>query len=298
MEVRHIAAQTEAVRVPKGVYKRTKEQRRRMSESRKGRVPWNKGVPMSDAQRRRLSEVNTGKAVPEETRRKISESLKGRPGHPMSEEVRQKLGASHLGKPHPHTAEWNANISKALTGRSLSAEHRLATSHGHMGQLAWNKGKPMTEEQRRHISAIQRGRKNDPESNRRTAEGVRRYWASLTPEEKRRRTAKGTRALLTHAPRHTTRIEGIMASALDRRGISYERQYRIGRFHADFYLPEWNLVLECDGDYWHSLPRHKEFDLRRDEFMRSLGYRVCRVWEHAIKQNVDAALAEALRNMT
>jgi very-short-patch-repair endonuclease len=159
-------------------------------------------------------------------------------------------------------------------------------------------GGPLTAPKPKHVSHFLRVKKNDLDANRRTALGVKRYWDSLTPEQKRRRTANGVKALLTHAPHRVTRIEDRMAEALDRRGIVYGRQYRIGRYHADFFIPQWNLVLECDGDYWHSLPKHQVFDRQRDAVMREMGYQVVRIWEHAIKADVDQALAGALDAVT
>jgi very-short-patch-repair endonuclease len=42
-----------------------------------------------------------------------------------------------------------------------------------------------------------------------------------------------------------------MAALLEEAGVSYEPQVRFGRYVADFYLPETNVVIEVDGVYWH-----------------------------------------------
>ena len=63
----------------------TEESRIKISESKKGKVPWNKGKTMSEEFSRKMSEVkkgqvpwNKGKTMSEESRIKMSESCKGR----------------------------------------------------------------------------------------------------------------------------------------------------------------------------------------------------------------------------
>ena len=90
-------------------YKHSEESRKKMSESQKGKVPWNKGKinVYSEETRKRMSEVKKGKApwnkgkinvYSEETRKKMSKSKKGE-NHPMygkthSEETRKKISES------------------------------------------------------------------------------------------------------------------------------------------------------------------------------------------------------------
>lgn len=80
------------------------ETRRKLSESHKGQVPWNKGKHgiYSEDTRRKLSESNKGHHHSEDTRKKMSESRKGKT---MSEETRRKMSESHKGKTHPHKSE-------------------------------------------------------------------------------------------------------------------------------------------------------------------------------------------------
>ncbi len=47
-------------------------------------------------------------------------------------------------------------------------------------------------------------------------------------------------------------IEQIIEDMLRDVGVKYEKQFRVEKYSADFYLPEFNLILECDGMYWHS----------------------------------------------
>ena len=48
---------------------------------------------------------------------------------------------------------------------------------------------------------------------------------------------------------------------------------------VDFYIPEYKLTIEVDGDYWHSFPHVKERDSYRDAHLHDRGYKVLRIKE-------------------
>lgn len=83
-----------------------------------------------------------------------------------------------------------------------------------------------------------------------------------------------------------TSIERKMSELLDVLKIKYSKQFPIGNFICDFYLPKLNIVIEADGDYYHSLPGAKERDARKDEYLKSLGYKVMRFGESVIKKDI------------
>lgn len=66
----------------------TDEQRKRMSESRKGRKAWNKGVKYTEDQKKNLKTWQPGRAVSDKTRARLSAALKGRK---FSDEWRKNL---------------------------------------------------------------------------------------------------------------------------------------------------------------------------------------------------------------
>lgn len=68
-----------------------------------------------------------------------------------------------------------------------------------------------------------------------------------------------------------TKIELKVKSILEDSGINYIHQYdKIKAYYVDFYLPDFNLVFEVDGDYWHANP--KKYD--SDELIKYPGNRV------------------------
>ena len=46
-------------------------------------------------------------------------------------------------------------------------------------------------------------------------------------------------------------IERKMKKLLNELKIEYKMQYIVCGWIFDFYLPKYNLLIECDGDYWH-----------------------------------------------
>ena len=72
-------------------------------------------------------------------------------------------------------------------------------------------------------------------------------------------------------------IESRLAEYLEDKKIKYKRQYRIGRYRVDFFLPDYNTVIECQGYAWHQDPKtyeQMERDLIRRNALALAGYRV------------------------
>lgn len=63
----------------------------------------------------------------------------------------------------------------------------------------------------------------------------------------------------------------------------YEKQFKIGRYLVDFYIPKWKLVIECNSKYWHKGFVKKIKDMRRKEALEKMGYRVLILWDKEIK---------------
>lgn len=76
-------------------------------------------------------------------------------------------------------------------------------------------------------------------------------------------------------------------------GARFRRQHGIGRYIADFYCPDWALIIELDGDS-HFTPEAGSYDALRDQFMRSLGLTVLRFSNREVMQNIDGVLERIL----
>lgn len=56
------------------------------------------------------------------------------------------------------------------------------------------------------------------------------------------------------------------------------------QFIGKLRWPQINLVIECDGDYWHKYPNGTELDEKRNIELEHAGYNVLRLWERDIKK--------------
>ncbi len=193
----------------------------------KGRVAWNKGIPIRASTSRGVSEANRRRQWSEESLLKMSKSLKGRK---FSEEHKRKIGESHKGK-----SSWNK-------GKELTGEHKLRLSKSLKGRqfsLAW----------RRKISSSLKAR-----------------WKGATPEQKAEWQSKARKG---HIKPNT--IELAVHRMLHKLCVTFESEARIGRFVVDILISAFNLIIECDGDYWHSLPGEAEKDKQRDTELKMYG---------------------------
>ena len=89
-----------------------------------------------------------------------------------------------------------------------------------------------------------------------------------------------------------TKIEQKVAKLLNELGINYVQNYGLEKIaNVDFFIPSKMLVIQCDGCYWHGCPEHfplhinrKEKDNKQDIKLKSLGYKIIRLWEHEINK--------------
>ena len=118
-----------------------------------------------------------------------------------------------------------------------------------------------------------------------------------------------------HPKYGTSKLEDYFAeNFLDVIGVRYVRQYEakdIGRFY-DFYCEDANVIIEVDGDYYHSyglkyeeknpMQKHNErVDRLKDEWALENGKPILRFWEHDIRDNpekVMKTLKEAIGKYT
>ncbi len=79
----------------------------------------------------------------------------------------------------------------------------------------------------------------------------------------------------------------------DRRlhGVTFRRQHAIGPYVTDFCSPRHHLVIELDGSL-HL--QQEEEDTRRTEYLVSRGYRVLRLWNDKVMNDMQAVAATIL----
>jgi len=77
-------------------------------------------------------------------------------------------------------------------------------------------------------------------------------------------------------------------------GYKFKRQVPIGNFVADFACESAKIVVELDGSHHAD---QIEADQKRTQELERFGYRVIRIWNHEIIDNLDCALDHLLHEL-
>lgn len=149
------------------------------------------------------------------------------------------------------------------------------------GIEAWNKGKNKYIDKRIYEYGLK------------VSKAKIKWWENLSKNEKEVVIDRLNKVMIQN--NKVTKIEKIINDFLVKNDVLFETNKKIGRFYVDFYLAEYNLVIECDGDYWHANPMfYKKEDLtetqiknidrdkRKEKMLYDKSINILRFWEHDI----------------
>jgi very-short-patch-repair endonuclease len=108
-------------------------------------------------------------------------------------------------------------------------------------------------------------------------------------DQKRAERARSLRRALT--PAELTLWTRIRARQLG--GFKFARQEPIDRYYVDFVCRERRLIVELDGGQHAEGPT----DRQRDHALCALGYRVIRIWNNDVIENLDGVLQRLLSEL-
>ena len=100
---------------------------------------------------------------------------------------------------------------------------------------------------------------------------------------------------LVLCPVPATRPEALVYDFLVKLQIPFVFQYEFPdiqiteeteNFRPDFYIPSYNIIIEVQGSYWHTLPDSHERDLNKTAKMMMEGKKVLWWWDWEIEQNL------------
>ena len=248
----------------------------------------------------------------EETKAKIRAFMKGR-------KFSQKhidgiiAGAKNRKRPPPMSQETRNKIAKSQKGRKASIETILKIREKNLGRkcsLATKqkmrdkaRNHAVTEETKRKISKYQRGRKKSKEHSEKIKlanTGKKRTVEFCLLISKLKRGVPQTEAAKISVAKakekrwkdykKRTIPEQKTKELLEKYNIRLKEQKRVRYKLYDFYLPDFNLILEIDGIYWHgkgilkkdlkgSRTPNRKNDIYKNNLALSKGYRLLRIWE-------------------
>jgi len=236
----------------------------------KGQIAWNRGVKMWEGKKHPKGMLN--KKHSKLTKKKISDSLAGgnsasfKKGHKLSEETKKKISYVTKGQKNP------------FYGKSHSKASKKKMSLSSLGKPSKKKGKPLSKETKQKISDARKKLKLFGEKN----SFFGKHHSESTKKILRYHRAKRI------FPKKDSSIEVKIQNFLKQLNIDFFTHQYIKEiehsYQCDILIPSMNLVIECDGNYWHKYPIGNDIDHIRTKELLEKGFKVLRLWEFEIKQ--------------
>lgn len=91
---------------------------------------------------------------------------------------------------------------------------------------------------------------------------------------------------------HPNTIEKAIQDGLTAQGISFIPEYFVKPYYIDIFIPDHQIAIECDGEYWHR--DRTEHDAKKTTCLSQKGIKVIRFPEDQIRNNLPACIAQVL----
>lgn len=183
-----------------------------------------------------------------------------------------------------------------LIGSSISAVERICKKYDIKLPIDYNsiqsdRIKAAWTDEKRKEAALRSAKLISPELRKQLSEGSRKLW-----EDGKYRQVQAIRR--STQSWSVSSIQKILYSLLDDLGVVYYREYDdkpndpetvIGPYCFDCVIPRSNkstLLIECHGDYWHSLDKAIVKDKQKSAFINNNfngQYELKCIWEHEFK---------------
>lgn len=230
---------------------------------------------------------------------------KGIAKNPLEKSRKIKENHTHYWLGRKQTEEANRKRSESMKGHEVLKGTRVKISQAKRGHTVLEKTR-----QKIRVKALKQFENGMPESTRRKISGTFKRKGMKPPKfnelslEKQEEIRKKEREIKVNNPNRVFKDTGIelkMEAELKRRSISYQKQVPLCKIAiVDFYLPEYKILIQCDGCYYHGCPIHhpkyhqaqKERDKEQDKVLTLNGFRVYRFWEHKINEGVSECIDE------
>lgn len=106
----------------------------------------------------------------------------------------------------------------------------------------------------------------------------------------------------------------MLRKALWKQGLRYRTHYKI-KGSPDIVFPKKKLVVFCDGDFWHGykwnelkkrlkdpfwhnkIKRNIQRDKEINKTLKKEGWKVMRIWEHQIRNNLGSCVKRIMKKL-
>lgn len=219
----------------------------------------------------------------------------------------------------------NFAIKKYACGRNVGVKiwseqaktSRLGSNNPMYGHIPWNKDLTAKNNEKVYNIACKLKGKHTPEETRkkqseaakkRTIHGHTGHKHSASTKQKMKEST--LRMIQEGKFKHTqTKPHNYFKNLLDKLGIKYNEEHILSLWSFDFYLVEYDIYVEIDGDYFHSNPRiypdgpktktqkiNAYRDWKKNKYCTDNGIHLIRFWEsdifHMSKEQLLCKLRE------
>lgn len=191
--------------------------------------------------------------------------------------------------------ELKEKISRTLKNKYASGLIKTGFQKGHHpynncleeyrenGGVPWNKG--LTGEKSHSFGKSFNIERKNKISEKLKGNHNARLWKHKVTE--RHRQIARERRWRQIIPKQGTKIELALHDILRKNDIEFKTQVPIlKKYLVDIFI-EPNIIIEADGEYWHTLPANVLRDKKRNELLIKNGYLILRFWGQEIKNNIN-----------
>ncbi|MEY8702962.1 endonuclease domain-containing protein [Francisella philomiragia] len=82
----------------------------------------------------------------------------------------------------------------------------------------------------------------------------------------------------------------------DTLGVRVRRQYGVGKYIVDFYIPKLKVAIEIDGDS-HFTEDSRQYDFARESYMNNIGIKTIRYTNNQVMDNIDSVFSDLLERI-
>jgi very-short-patch-repair endonuclease len=260
------------------------QQKRRITMLKKyGKFSWNAGLTKETDERVMKKSINSlGYNPTEETRKKLSVVLKksyknGTNNHwsnnkDINEIVSKKISNNHIEKYNSGELKiWNKGLTKHTDDRIMKYSKKLI-------------GRIISQEHKDKLSKINKNNKNS--LGHIVSVELRKKLSEVTIRQHQNNKGKYK----------DTKPELKCEQILKDNNLKYKKQFRLSNRLYDFYLPDYNLLIEVDGIFYHGKnikdedlkydmqKKSRRIDKLKNKLAEDNGFNLLRVWEDEIEQ--------------
>lgn len=220
----------------------------------------------------------------------------------------QKDSKVSLKKPNFKWREYICGRTPGVLKWSEEAKiSRCGSNNPMYNKTPWNKGLDITNEKIKSIADKRRGCKHSPELRLKQSEAAKKrkkhgHSGHKHSEEAKQKMRDATLARIARGDfKHTkTKPHIKICSILQELDIEYVEEYNISYWSFDIYLIKYNILLEVDGDYYHSNPKiypngpktktqkiNFARDMKKNIFVKDNKLKLIRFWESDILNNEE-----------